>query len=72
MALDKFVLIIVCVIAAAGVTVWIGTLLVASFQMPIIGIAALIPVALIAYVVWRVIADRIGNSKEDHYDTIDK
>lgn len=72
MALDKFVLILVCVMGAAAATVWIATLIFASVQMPLIGVAALIPVALIVYVVWRVIADRIGNTEEDHYDNIDK
>ncbi|MBV7379192.1 hypothetical protein [Maritimibacter dapengensis] len=71
MPLDKFVLILVAVIAAAGLTVWIGTLVAASLQMPA-GWLVLIPAALIAYVVWRVIADRIGNSEDDHYDRIEK
>lgn len=71
MPLDKFVLILVAVIAAAGLTVWIGTLVAASLQMPA-GWLVFIPAALIAYVVWRVIADRIGNSEDDHYDRIEK
>lgn len=32
MALDKFVLILLVVIAAAGVTIWLGMLLVATMQ----------------------------------------
>lgn len=72
MALDKFVLILVGVLIAAGVTVWIATLIAASSQMPAIGTVAIIPISLIFYVVWRVIADRVGNATEDHYDGIDK
>jgi len=71
MPLDKLVLIIVCVIAAAGVTVWLGTLFVATNQLPIAGVA-LIPAALVVYVVWRVVADRITNTEDDHYDHIEK
>jgi len=71
MPLDKFVLILVAVIAAAGLTVWVGTLVAASVQMPL-GWLMFIPLALIAYVVWRVIADRIGNREDDHYDGIEK
>lgn len=71
MPLDKLVLILLIVIAAAGVTVWLGALLLASFQVPGAGLA-LIPALLVAYVVWRVIADRIGNSEDDHYDHIEK
>ncbi len=71
MPLDKLVLILVIVIAAAGVTVWLGALLLASFQIPGAGLA-LIPAALVAYIVWRVIADRLGNAEDDHYDEIEK
>ncbi len=70
MPLDKFVLIIVCVMVAAGVTVWLGALLFASLEVPGVGIV-LIPAALIGYVVWRVIAERVGNAQEDHYDGMD-
>ncbi len=71
MPLDKLVLILVIVITAAGVTVWLGALLLASFQIPGAGLA-LIPAALVAYIVWRVIADRLGNAEDDHYDEIEK
>jgi membrane protein implicated in regulation of membrane protease activity len=71
MPLDKFVLILVIVIAAAGLTVWVGTMVVASFQLPG-GWLVLIPAALVAYVVWRVIAERLRNRDDDHYDRIEK
>lgn len=72
MPLDKFVLIIVCVIAAAGATVWVGAALVASTQFPPAGgLAMLSLIALCAYVVWRVISERLNNKDDDHYDTFD-
>ncbi len=72
MPLDKFVLVVVCVIAAAGVTVWVGALISAAFEMPWVGWPMFIPAALVGYVVWRVIAERLRNSEDDHYDQIEK
>ncbi len=71
MPLDKFVLLLVLVVAAAAVTVWVGSLVLAAIQVPWAG-AAFIPAALVAYVVWRVVADRLRNREDDHYDQIDK
>ena len=69
MPLDKLVLIIVCVVAAAGATVWIGTLLLASTQLPpVAGLAILSIVTLCAYIAWRVISERVTNKDDDHYD----
>lgn len=72
MPLDKLVLIVVAVLAAAGVTVWLGVVLAASMQTPTLGWAILIPVSLVAFVVWRVIAERWKNKEDDHYDGIEK
>ena len=72
MPLDKFVLLIVCVIAAAGVTVALATLLFTTYAFPAGALAIAIPVMLVGYVVWRVIADRIGNKEDDHYDSIER
>ncbi|MFV2052964.1 hypothetical protein [Aliiroseovarius sp. YM-037] len=72
MPLDKFVLLLVCVVAAAAATVWIGALVAASMQVPVIGWIAFIPAALVGYVVWRVIAERLSNAEDDHYDRIEK
>lgn len=70
MPLDKFVLILVCVIAAAAAAVWIAVLLTAAIEIPF-GWLGLIPAALVAYVVFRVISERVGNAEEDHYDKMD-
>ncbi|WP_439156225.1 hypothetical protein [Yoonia sp.] len=69
MPLDKLVLIIVSVVAAAAATVWLATALIASTQFaPVAGLAVLSVVALCAYVAWRVISERINNKDDDHYD----
>lgn len=70
MPLGKFVLVLVCVLFAALLTVWVGALLVASAQLPWLGLAVLIPVGLIAYVVVRVITDRLRSSEDDRYDRV--
>ncbi len=72
MPIEKLALILVCVIAAAAATVWIGAALVASSVVsPALGLAVLSIVALVAYVFWRVIGERVGNKTEDHYDGMD-
>jgi membrane protein implicated in regulation of membrane protease activity len=72
MPLDKMVLIIVSVIAAAGATIWLAAIVLASSQTPLLGWAVLISIALAAYVVFKVIADRLTNKEDDHYDNIEK
>lgn len=72
MPLDKFVLLLVIVFAAAGVTVWLGMLVATMLKVPAAGLAAAIPAALVGYVVWRVIAERLQNKEDDHYDHIEK
>lgn len=71
MPLDKFVLILVIVIGAAGLTVWVATLASAALQMQV-GWLVLVPAALIFYVGFRVVADRLSNKDDDHYDGIEK
>lgn len=71
MPLDKFVLILLIVIAAAGLTIWVATLVVAAGVMPA-GWLVLIPVLLGVYVLWRVIADRLASRDDDRYDRIEK
>ena len=70
MPLDKLVLIIVCVLTAAAATIWLGAVLLAAVNVPFVGIA-LLPAALVGYIVFRVIAERVGNKQEDHYDEMD-
>ena len=72
MPLDRFVLIIIVVIAAAGATVWIGVTIAAAIEAPLVGWAAIVPATLVGYVIWRVIAERLRNREDDHYDNIEK
>ncbi|PTQ68592.1 hypothetical protein [Celeribacter persicus] len=71
MALDKFVLIVVAVLATVGITFWLLTLLAATLQLAF-GWLLLIPAGIAGYVVWRVIEDRLRNAEDDHYDKIEK
>lgn len=71
MPLDKFVLILVAVIAAAGVSIWLVGLIFASVSVPGAWLI-LVPLALVIYVAWRVIAERLTNKEDDHYDHIQK
>ena len=72
MPLDKLVLIVVCVIVAAGITVWLATMAAAAMQLGGSAWLAFVPAALVGYIVWRVIADRLKNREDDHYDRIEK
>jgi len=72
MPLDRFVLMVVLVLAAAGLTVAAAAWLSASAQLPWLGLALLLPAGLAAYVVVRVISDRLRNREDDHYDRIDR
>lgn len=70
MPLDKFVLIIVIVLAAAAATVWLAAVVAAALNFPY-GWLGIIPAALVGYIAFRVIAERVGNAEEDHYDRMD-
>jgi ABC-type transport system involved in cytochrome bd biosynthesis fused ATPase/permease subunit len=70
MPLDRLVLITVCVLISAAVTVWLSVILLASFSVPF-GWLALIPASLVGYVVFRVISERVGNKTENHYDEME-
>ncbi|WP_102109284.1 hypothetical protein [Oceaniglobus roseus] len=71
MPLDRFVLILVIVFAAAGLSVWIATAIAAATTAPGLWFLA-VPVVLAVAVLWRVIAQRLNNPEDDHYDTIEK
>jgi len=72
MPLDKFVLLLVIVLAAAGITVLVASTALGTMISPGLGLASIIPLGLIAFVVWRVIADRIRSREDDHYDHFEK
>ncbi|MEM8957743.1 MAG: hypothetical protein AAGC86_08010 [Pseudomonadota bacterium] len=70
MPLDRFVLILVVVIAAAALTVGVAVWAAAALQLPAVALGAAIPGLLLAYIAWRVIADRLSNAEDDYYDKI--
>ena len=72
MPLDRFVLILVIVLAAGAVTVWLGWLLMAAVAIPDYGWLIFVPVALVAAVAARVVIDRMRNKADNHYDRIEK
>lgn len=72
MPLDRLVLILVCVAAAAAATIWLGVFLSAAVTLPFPAIFLLLPVGLVVWLCWRVIAERLNNREDDHYDQIDK
>jgi len=73
MPLDRLVLILVCVAAAAGVTIWIAQLVFVAIGLsPVAALAIGAPTALVLYIAVRIIADRVGNAEDDHYDGIEK
>ena len=72
MPLDRFVLILVVVLAAAGVTVLLGALGLSALQMPGLGLGVAGVLALVAYVLVRVISDRMRSAEDDRYDRVEK
>lgn len=72
MPLERLVLIIVIVLAAAGLTVLAGAFIVSAFALPAWAtLAAAIPVSLVLYIVARTIAERLGSRDDDRYDKMD-
>ncbi len=67
MKLETLVLIVVCVLVGSAVTMWLSMLLLAALSVPFAWLA-LFPAALVGYILYRVIAERVGNAEEDHYD----
>lgn len=70
MPLDRLILLILIVIAAAGATVWLAAVVMVSLQLPF-GATALIPALLVGYVIWRVVSDRMRSAEDDHYDKME-
>ena len=70
MSLDRLVLILFCCLLAAGLCFWLTGLVLAAIHAPLAWLA-LIPAAIAGYVVYRVIAERLGNPEEDHYDRME-
>lgn len=72
MPLARFVLMLVLVVVAAAATVAVGAFISAASLHPAIGLLLAVPLALVAYVVLRVIRDRVSSAEDGHYDRIEK
>lgn len=72
MPLDKLVLILIAVVAAAAITVWLGAMLMVAVDVSPLAWFIFLPAALVGYIIWRVVAERINSTEDDHYDGIDK
>ena len=72
MPLDRLVLIVVAVVAAAALTVWAGVTLAAAVAFPGWAIFAVIPVGLVLYILVRVIRERVGDEEDDRYDRVER
>ena len=73
MPLAKFVLLLIIVVSAAGLTVAFGTLMAGLLNVsPSMALATFMPLAALAYIVWRVISDRLSNAEDDKYDQIQR
>lgn len=70
MPLDRLVLILVIVIAAAGATIWLGAWLAATMLTPFAWLIAL-PAGAAAYILIRIISDRLSSPEDDHYDRME-
>lgn len=72
MPLDRFVLLLILVVVAAGVTVGLGAMLAGGLAAPGLALAVSLPIGLIAYVIIRIVIERMKNSEDDHYDHIER
>lgn len=69
MPFDRFVLIMICVLAAAVVTVYVGLLLVARTQLPtFLEVGVFSVVAMGACLSWRFLPARFGQRADDRSD----
>ena len=69
MPLERLMLILVIAMVAAGLTVWAGATILAAFEVPLA--AALlsgVPLALVVYVLYRLIADRRADPEDGEPD----
>lgn len=67
MPMERLVLILICVVAAAGVTVWLGGMLAAALNVGAL-IMMILPLTLILSLFAWVVRDRLESPKDDHYD----
>ena len=72
MPLDRLVLIVLAVIAAAGATVWLVATAAAAAVSPGWSLFLAIPAGLVAYVAWRLWSEREARPGDERYDRIER
>lgn len=69
MPLDRLILVLIIVIAAAGATIWLGWIVFVSFGVSgWAGLGFAIPTFLVGFIVLRVIFERLNSTQDDYYD----
>ena len=71
MPLDRLVLIAVAMLAVAGAIAVLAATLLGALAFWPTGVLMLVPIAFVAYVIWRVVAERVGNPSDRRYDRIE-
>ncbi|EKE72703.1 MULTISPECIES: hypothetical protein [Roseobacteraceae] len=71
MKIDKLALILVVVGGAILGTLWLGSMILASLQMPLMWPVVIVAL-VVGYIAWRVLEDRLSSAEDDHYDKIEK
>ncbi|MEO0497367.1 MAG: hypothetical protein AAF141_08350 [Pseudomonadota bacterium] len=73
MSLDRLMLIVVAVLGALMALGWVTGIVTAAVQVsPLLGLFGLCVVGFAGYIVYRVIAERLGNPDDDKYDRVEK
>ena len=69
MNIDKLVLIVGIVFIAATALLWVTGVLATTFSLhPLLGLVALALIGLAAYIMGRIILDRLNSREDDYYD----
>jgi len=68
--LDRLVLFVVIAAAAVLAALWLGALAAALWATPLAWLVA-IPVAVVGWIVFRVVSDRLSSREDDHYDRME-
>lgn len=72
MKLDKIVLYIVAAIAAFFALFYLAAIALGSLSLGPYGLLLALPAAVVAYIFYRVIVERLGDREDDHYDRIER
>lgn len=71
MPLDRLVLIAVLIVAAGGAAAVVAATFIGALAFWPAGVLILVPFAFVAYVIWRVVSERLGDPADRSYDNIE-